>query len=144
MDATRRAAGPGDDPRLAAWLGAGSAAAVAVLVVVPYVLADARAIAVYYGDSLVGPPLAGLFAGVAAVALLAGARGRTDPPLAAGVAVVLGLLAAGLLVPWALGVSPALVGGLTTEAAFRWHRWALAAAGLGLFGGAAWFARLVV
>lgn len=144
MNATRLATGVGDSPRLAAWLGVGSAAAVDVLVVVPYALADARAIAVYYGDSLVGPPIAGLFAGVAAVALLAGARGRTDPPVAAGIAVVLGLLAAGLLVSWALGVSPVLVGGLTTESAFRWHRWALAAAGLGLFGGAIWYARLVV
>lgn len=133
-----------DDTRRAAAVGVGSAVAVAALVAVPYALADARAVDVYYGGSLVGPPLVGLFAGVAAIALLAGARGRTDPAVAAGVAVVLGLLAAGLLVPWAFGVSPALVGGMTTVAAFRWHRWALAATGLGLLGGAVWFARSVV
>jgi hypothetical protein len=132
------------DARRAAGLGTGAAVAVVALLLVPYAIADARAIGVYWGGDLVGPPLAGLFAAVAALALLGGSRGRTDPPLAAGVAVVFGTLVAALLVPWALGVSPALVGGLTDVAAFEWHRWGLAAAGLVLLGGSAWFARAVV
>lgn len=130
--------------RTVAGLGTGAALAVVLLVVLPYGVADAGAIGVYYGGDLIGPPLAGLFAAVVGIAMLGAARDRTDPPTAAGVAVVLGLLVVGLVVPWALGVSPALVGGLTTVAAFEWHRWILAAAGLTLLTAAAWFAFRVV
>lgn len=132
------------DPRHVAGLGTAAAVAVVGLLVVPYALADARAVWVYFGGDLVGPPLAGLFAAVAAIALLGAARGRTDPPLAAGVGVVLGGLAAGLLAVWAAGVSAGLVGGLTTVAAFQWHRWGLVAAAGLLLVASAWFARAVV
>ena len=133
-----------DDARRAAALGTAAAAAVAALLVAPYLVADARAVGVYYGGSAAGPPLAGLFALVAGLALAAGARERTDPPTAAGVALVLGGLAAVLLAAWALGVSPSLVGGLTTVAAFEHHRWLLAAAAWLLVGAAGWFARATV
>lgn len=129
-----------DDADRAAALGVAAALAVVGLLVSPYLLTDPRAIGVYYGGSVLGPPLAGLFALVAAIALAGGSTGRSDPPTAAGVAVVLGGLAALLLVAWAPGVSPSLVGGLTTLAAFEYHRWAVATAGLGLLIGAAWFA----
>lgn len=132
------------DARRPAVLGVGAALAVVVLLVLPYAIVTVSAVGVYYGGDLVGPPLAGLFAAVAGIALAGGARGRTDPPVSAGVAVVFGALVAGLVVPWALGVSPSLVGGLTTVAAFDWHRWALAAAGFVLLAAAAWFAREVV
>lgn len=128
------------DERRAASLGVGAAMAIVALVLVPYALADPRAVGVYYAG-LLGPPLAGLFAAVAAIALLGARRGRTDPPTAAGVVVVLGVLTLGLLVPWALGVSPALVGGMTTVAAFEYHRWALVAAGLVVIAAGGWFAR---
>jgi len=130
--------------RRAAQLGTASALAVLVLVGLPYAVSSPRAIAVYYGGGLVGPPLAGLFAAVAAIALLGAERGRTDPPLAAGVAVVLALLVAGLVVPWAVGVSPTLVAGLTSVAAFAWHRWLLALAALALLAGSGWYAWVVV
>lgn len=130
--------------RRPAVLGVGAALVVLVLLVAPYAVVDAGALGVYYGGDLVGPPLAGLFSAIAAIALAGGARGRTDPPLAAGVAVVFAALVAGLVVSWALGVSPSLVGGLTEVAAFEWHRWALAAAGSVLLVAAAWFAREVV
>lgn len=133
MDGSGRAAG----------LGVVAAAAIVALLAVPYAVADARAVGVYYAD-LVGPPLAGLFAVVAAIALLGADRGRSDPPMAAGVAVVLGALVVGLLGWWAAGVSPALVGGMTTVAAFEWHRWALTAAGVVLLGGVGWYAWSVV
>lgn len=129
--------------RTAARLGVVAALAVVLLVLVPYALADARAIGVYYGG-LVGPPLAGLFAAVAAIGLLGALRGRTDPPTAAGVAVVLAAITLGLLAPWAAGVSPSLVGGLTTVAAFEHHRWALVAAAAVLLVAGGWFAREVV
>lgn len=132
------------DARRSAGLGIGAALGVVLLVVLPYGIADARAIGVYYGGALGGPPLAALFAAVAAIALLGALRGRTDAPTAAGVALVLGVLVAGLVVPWAFGVSPALVGGLTAIALFEWHRWALAATGLALLAGSAGYARRVV
>lgn len=132
------------DARRPAVLGVGAALAVVVLLVLPFAVVTGSAVWVYYGGDLVGPPLAGLFAAVAGIALAAGAQGRTDPPMAAGVAVVFGALVAGLVLPWALGVSPSLVGGLTTVAAFDWHRWALAAAGIVLLAAAAWFTRQVV
>lgn len=132
------------DERHAAALGVGSGLVVILLLLLPYAVVDAGAVGVYYGSDLAGPPLAGLFAAVGVIALAAGVRGRTDPPLAAGVAVVLGTLVIGLVAPWAASVSASLVGGLTTIAAFEWHRWGLAAAGVGLFVGSAWFAREVV
>lgn len=132
------------DARTAAGLGVAAALAVVILLLVPYAVSDARAVGVYYGGDLVGPPLAGLFAAVAGIALLGAVSGRTDPPLAAGVAVVLGLIVVGLLGTWAFGVSAGLVGGMTTVAAFEWHRWVLAAAGVVLFAATAWFARRVV
>lgn len=126
--------------RRAAGLGVGAAVAVVLLVLLPYAIADPRAVWVYYAG-LLGPPLAGLFASVAAIALLAAARERTDRPTAAGVVVVLGVLTLGLVAPWAGSVSPSLVGGMTTLAAFEYHRWALVAAALALLGAGTWFAR---
>lgn len=127
--------------RRAGGLGVGAAVAIVLLVLLPYAIADPRAVGVYYAG-LVGPPLAGLFAAVAAIAFLGAMRERTDPPTAAGVTVVLGVLTLGLLVPWAAGVSPALVGGMTTVAAFEYHRWALVAGALGLLAASGWFAKV--
>lgn len=129
--------------RTAAGLGVVAALAVVVLVLAPYMVADARAIGVYYGG-LVGPPLAGLFAAVVAIGLAGAIRERTDPATAAGVAVVLGVLTLALLVPWAAGVSPTLVGGMTTVAAFEHHRWGLLAAALVLAAAGTWYAKAVV
>lgn len=132
-----------DREQAAAGLGIGAALAVVLLVLVPYAIADGRAVGVYY-SGLVGPPLAGLFASVAAIGLAGAARERTDPATGAGVVVVLGVLTLALLAPWAAGVSPSLVGGLTTVAAFEHHRWALVAAAGGMVAAGAWFARAVV
>lgn len=129
--------------RTAARLGVGAALALVVLSLAPYAVSDVRAVGVYYGG-LVGPPLAGLFATVVAIALLGTLRGRTDPPMAAGVAVVLAAITLGLLAPWSANVSPALVGGMTSVAAFGYHRWALVAAAVVLLGAGGWFAREVV
>ncbi|MDZ7700577.1 MAG: hypothetical protein U5J98_00130 [Halobacteriales archaeon] len=124
-------------------LGVGAAAAIVLLVLAPYAVADARAIGVYYGG-LLGPPLAGLFAAVAGIGLGGAHRGRTDRPTAAGVVVVFAFATLVVLAPWALGVSPALVGGMTTVAAFEHHRWALVLAGVLLLGAAGAFASEVV
>ena len=128
-----------DAERAAVGLGAGAAAAVVLLVLAAYAVAAPRVIAVYAGG-LLGPPLAALFAAVAAIGLLGAHRGRSDRPTAAGVVLVAALVTVVLLAPWALGVSPALVGGMTTLAAFEYHRWALGLAAVGLLAGAGWFA----
>lgn len=128
-----------DAERAAVGLGAGAAGAVVLLVLAAYAVADARAISVYYGG-LLGPPLAALFAAVAAIGLLGAHRGRSDRPTAAGVVLVAAFATVALLAPWAFGVSPTLVGGMTTVAAFEHHRWALVLAALGLLAGGAWFA----
>lgn len=132
-----------DRERAATGLGVGAAAAIVVLVLAPYAVADARAIGVYYGG-LVGPPLAGLFAAVAAIGLAGAHRGRTDRPTAAGVVVVFAFATLVVLAPWALGVSPTLVGGMTTVAAFEHHRWAIVLAAAVLLGAAGGFAGEVV
>lgn len=133
-----------DREELAAGLGVVGCLAVLVLVGLPYLVTGRGAVSVYYDAGAVSPAFLSLPAVVAAVALLAGARDRSDPAVVAGVAVVLGALMALLALAWAVGVSPGVVGGLTTEAAFEYHRWALVAAGLGVAGASAWYARLVV
>lgn len=124
-------------------LGAAAGTLAVLLVAAPYAVADPRAIGVYYGG-LLGPPMVALFVAIAAIALLGAGRGRTDPPTAAGVVVVFGTLSLGLAVVWAVGVSPALVGGMTQVEAFRHHRWALVAATLGLVVAGGWYAREVI
>ncbi|MFB6361518.1 MAG: hypothetical protein ABEH59_09385 [Halobacteriales archaeon] len=122
--------------RTAARLGVGAGVAIVLLVLLTYVVADARAVGVYFGG-LLGPPLAALFAAVVAIALAGARRGNTDPATAAGVVVVLSVLTLGLLASWATAVGPSLVGGMTSVSAFQYHRWVLVAlAGLLLVAGA--------
>jgi LytS/YehU family sensor histidine kinase len=129
--------------RTAARLGIGAGVTIVLLVLVTYAVADARAVGVYFGG-LLGPPLAGLFAAVAAIALAGARRGNTDPATAAGVVLVFGLLSLGLLSSWATGVSPSLVGGMTSVSAFQYHRWALVAVALLLLVAGAQYTRHVI
>jgi len=118
-------------------IGVAAGVAVFVLVVVPYAVVDPGAVGVYYGAGVVGPPALAAFAGVALIALLSGAAGRSDPALTAGIAVTLSAFVAVLGIVWALAaVEPA--GGLTTNAVVDYHRWAFAAAAIALFGAAIW------
>lgn len=130
--------------RLAAGAGIVAAAAVAVLAGATFALLDPTAVGPYFAAGPVGPPAVALFSLVAIVVLAAGARGRSDPSLMAGAAVVLGAFSAGLAWWWALSVSPSLVGGLTEAASFEYHRWAIAAAATALFVAAAAYARSVL
>lgn len=129
--------------RWAARLGIGAGVVIVLLVLVPFAIADVRAVGVYFGG-LVGPPLAGLFAAVAAIALAGASRGNTDPPTAAGVVVVLTVLTLGFLVRWAATVSSSLVGGMTELAAFQYHRWALVAIAAVLLAAGAQYTRQVI
>jgi hypothetical protein len=125
----------------------GIVAALAVLaaVVAPYFLIAATEAGVYYSATTLVPVhlVVGLFASVAIIVFAAGRNGRTDPPTAAGAAVVLGGFVAVLVLWWAISVG-GLVGSLTEVAAFGYHRWILLAAALALAGSAGWFARDVL
>lgn len=91
--------------RLAALLGV----LVAASGVVPAVVAAGDgAVGIYYGAGAVG--LAGVaFLGLlAAVVVLAGERGDADPVTAAGIALVLAVVALGVAVLWATGIEAEL------------------------------------
>lgn len=120
-------------------IGAAAGITLLVLVVAPYSVAGPGAVGVYYGAGVVGPPMLAVFAGIALIALLSGTTGRSDPALTAGIAVTLTGFVGVLGVGWALAAAePA--GGLTTNAAVDYHRWAFAATLMALFGAAVWHA----
>lgn len=133
-----------DRERLAAGAGIVAAAAVATLVAATYALLDPTALGPYFAAGPVGPPVVTLFALVAIVVLAAGVEERSDPPLMAGAALVLGAFSAGLAWWWALSVSPSLVGSLTDLASFAYHRWAVALAATALLAASAVYARAVL
>ncbi|WP_135851749.1 DUF7548 family protein [Halorussus salinus] len=126
-------------------VGVVAALAVLAAVVAPYFLIDATAAGVYYSQPTFVPVhlVVGLFATVSIVVFAAGRNGRTDPPTAAGAAVVLGGFMALLVLWWAIAVG-GLVGSLTTNATFDYHRWLLFAATLAVAASAGWFAREVL
>lgn len=125
-------------------IGAAACLAVVLLVLLPYLVVDATGLGVYYDAGPVGPPVLALLAGVAAVALLAAARGRSDPATVAGLALVVGLVTTVLALLWALAVTPDVVGGLSELAALEYHRWAVVAACAAVTASAGWYARLVL
>ena len=122
-------------------VGVVAALAVIVAVVAPYFVIDATEAAVYYSAPTFLPVhlVVGLLAMVAVVVFAAGRNGRTDPPTAAGATVVLGGFMAVLVLWWAVAVG-SLVGSLTDNAAFDYHRWVLLATALAVAASAGWFA----
>lgn len=126
-------------------VGVVAALAVLAVVVVPYLFIDATEVSVYYSAPTAVPVhlVVGLFATVAVVVFAGGRNGRTDPPTAAGAAVVLGGFMTLLVLWWAVAVGN-LVGGLTENATFDYHRWLLLVAVLALAGSAGWYAREVL
>lgn len=133
-----------DHARYAVALGLLACGTVVGLSTVPYLVAPGSAVGVYFAAGFGGPPLIALFAVIVAIALAAGLRGRTDPVLAAGISLAFGAFVALLSVGWALAVTPSLVGGLTEQSEFAYHRWAFAAAALLVPVAAGWYARSVL
>jgi len=121
-------------------LGAAAGLALLVLVAVPYVLADSGAVSVYYGVGVLGPPILAAFVGVALVALLSGAAGRSDRSTASGVAVALAGFVLVLGLSWAIAARvPA--GGMEAGEVLDIHRWAFVGAALVFLGASSWEAR---
>lgn len=126
-------------------VGVVAAFAVLAAVAVPYFVIDAAEAGVYY-DAPTAVPIhlvVGLFALVAVVVFAAGRNGRTDPQTAAGATVVLGGFMALLVLWWAIAVG-GLVGSLTEQAAFGYHRWLLLVAAASVAASAGWYAREVL
>ncbi|MFB6142725.1 MAG: hypothetical protein ABEJ30_05220 [Halorientalis sp.] len=94
-----------DDLRLAPTAGIAASLAVLAALAVPYVL-GVVGVESYYGSGSVNPLLAGLFALVAVIVFAAGREGRSDPQLAAGVALALGAFTVLVTLAWALTVRP--------------------------------------
>ncbi|MDY6817929.1 MAG: hypothetical protein SVG88_04635 [Halobacteriales archaeon] len=117
---------------------------VVAMAVVPFLVADAGAIGVYYAAGFVGPPFLAVLAIVTGVALAAGHRRRSDPATAAGIAVVMSLMLVVFSLTWAVSVTPSLLGGLTEVAVFQHHRWAVVVAGILALVGSGLYTRAVV
>ncbi|WP_435349064.1 DUF7548 family protein [Haloarchaeobius sp. HRN-SO-5] len=131
------------DVRTPPTVGIAAALAFVAAVLVPYVAlssAAVQALATYYGFGLVGPPYLTLFALVAVIVLAAGRAGRTEPDLAAGVAVVLGAVLALLTLLWATAVDGGVVSSMGTESWLAYHRWVVTAVALVLVGASVWYA----
>lgn len=112
-----------------------------VALLVPYLIVETTsAVGAYYGAGALSPAIAGVFALLTIIVLAAGREGRTDPSLAAGAGLVLGVFIVGLSLLWATTVPNSLVLGLTESTLIEQHRWALVAAAIPIPLGAAWFA----
>lgn len=116
----------------------GVAACLLVLgvIAVPYLLTDSSTASLYYDSGLLHPFVAGLLAVVLIVVLAAGRQERTDPALAAGIALTLGLFMVLLTVAWALTMRVDIAGASLTD-----HRWMLVAVTVTVPVTAAWYAR---
>lgn len=130
--------------RLAPLVGIGGCVLVLVALALPYSLvatSPGTAIGTYYGTGAVNPLVAGLFALVSVIVLAAGREGRTDPGLAAGVALALGAFITLLIALWAATVPQNVVFDMDAPAVIQHHRWATAAVSLLVPAASLWWAR---
>ncbi|MFD1645153.1 DUF7548 family protein [Haloarchaeobius litoreus] len=114
-----------------------------IAVFAPYVALSSSGVAAletYYGYGLVAPTYLTLFALVGIVVLAAGREARTEPDLAAGVALVIGLAATLLTLLWATGVEESVVSSIGTETWLAYHRWVVLALGVVFTGTSVWYA----
>jgi hypothetical protein len=110
----------------------GVAACVVLLAVfaAPYLLVtgleNQSTLTLYYGAGPVGGNAVGFFTLLAIVVFLAGRRGRTEPDVAAGIALVLGVAAVLLAVLWAVSIDETVLLSFPSSAAWiEFHPWAV-------------------
>jgi len=123
-----------DRLRVAPTVGIVASVALVVALSLPYLL-GVDGTGGYYGSGSVNPLLAGLFALVTVIVFAAGREERSDPQLAAGVALALGVFAVVVTVVWALTARVDAVQ-LTSS-----HRWAVVGAAALVPLSAGWYAR---
>jgi len=122
--------------RVAPSVGIVACLAVLAALAAPYVLAESSAnVGLYYSSGAINPLLAGLFALVVLIVFAAGREGRTDPGLAAGAALALGLFTLLIAAAWALTTRVDVIA-ITTG-----HRWVVVATAALLPLSALWFAK---
>jgi len=110
--------------------------------VVPYAIVETTtAVGAYYNSGVFSPAVPALFASIAIIVFAAGREGRTDPSVAAGAGLVLGLFVVGLSLVWAMTVPVSLVLGLTESTLIEHHRWLVVAVSVPIPVGGVWFAR---
>jgi hypothetical protein len=125
-----------DSLRVAPSVGIVASLAVLAMLAAPYLLADSTAsVGVYYDSGVVNPLLAGLFGLVAVIVFAAGREGRSDPGLAAGVALALGLFIVVVALAWALTVR------VDVLEISQYHPWTVVATTVPAPVSAGWFAR---
>jgi hypothetical protein len=89
----------------------------------------------------VNPLVGGLLALVTIIVLAAGREERTDPALAAGVGLTVGLFVLVLSTLWAATVPMDVVVGMSTNTLVEYHRFALVAVAAVIPVSGAWYAR---
>lgn len=108
----------------------------------PYLLVESPgAVGAYYDAGAVTPLIPAVLALVGIIVVAAGREGRSDPGLAAGAGIVLGLFIVGLTFLWALTVPESLVLGLTERTVMQYHRWVAVAVAVPVPLSSLWFAR---
>ena len=93
--------------------------------VVPYAVANATAVGVYYASGVPGAYAVGLIALLALAAFSVDLLGRIDAQMLAGATLVLGVLLVVLTGLWAATVPSEIVMGLSTPEELSYHRWLL-------------------
>lgn len=130
--------------RLAPLVGTVASLAVAGLLVVPYGLvreSPGTSVALYYDTGAINPLFAGVLALVLVIVLAAGREERTDPVLAAGIGLSLGLFLVGLTGLWAVTVPREIVVGMDAPTLLEYHRWAMAGVAAVVPATSLWWAR---
>jgi hypothetical protein len=131
-----------DDLRLAPTVGIVGCVLYLLALAVPYGLVETTsAVGAYYSSGALSPLLPGVFALVCIIVLAAGREGRSDPSVAAGAGIGMGVFIVALSVLWAVTVPESLVLGLTESTLMEHHRWGVVLAGVLIPLGGTWFAR---
>lgn len=131
-----------DDLRLAPTVGIVGSVLYLAALAVPYALVEtASAVGAYYQSGILSPVVPGVFALVCIIVLAAGREGRSDPSIAAGAGIGMGVFIVVLSAAWAVTVPRSLVLGLTESTLMEYHRWVVVLAGCLIPIGGAWFAR---
>lgn len=131
-----------ENARLAPLVGIAAAVGVLAVLVAPFlVVQPSSAIGTYYGTGAITPYITGLFALLSVVVFAAGREDRTDPAMAAGATLVMGVFALVVAALWALTVPIEVVTGMGTATVMEYHRFALVVVALAMPVAAAWYAR---
>jgi len=121
--------------RVAPLVGIAGSLGVVLGLAYPYLAAEGPGVGSYYGTGAVSPLVAGLLAVLTVVVLAAGREGRTDPGMAAGVGLALGVAMVLITLLWGLTAR------IDTVAVSQDHRWVLVGFAAIVPVASAWYAR---